>query len=70
MLYQTKSPISDTSLDIEHENISKDYLQELFGSFPFGSAGGGETQDSDPYDGGYQIYEQYSDGNFSDDEDY
>ncbi|KAL6534758.1 hypothetical protein OROGR_013433 [Orobanche gracilis] len=56
--------------DIDHENISKDYLQNLFGSFPFGSTGGGEMQDNDPHDGGYEIYEQYSDGNYSDDEDY
>lgn len=64
------------NLDIDHENISKDYLQELFGSFPFGAGGGdaggggGEMQDDDPYDGEYQIYEQLSDGHYSDDEDY
>ncbi|KAI3446704.1 hypothetical protein Pfo_003369 [Paulownia fortunei] len=61
-------PVADSYID--HENISKDYLQELFGSFPFRAAGGDELQDADPYDGGYQIYEQYSDGNYSDDEDY
>ncbi|KAL1553844.1 general transcription factor 3C polypeptide 5-like [Salvia divinorum] len=53
---------------IENDNISKDYLQDLFGSFPFGSAGGNEMQD-DPYDEEYQIYDQGSDGNFSNDED-
>lgn len=56
-------------LDIDNENISKEYLQDLFGSFPFGSAGGNEVQDLDPFDG-YDIYEENSDGNFSDDEDY
>ncbi|KAG6413105.1 hypothetical protein SASPL_125806 [Salvia splendens] len=55
-------------LDIENDNISKDYLQDLFGSFPFGSAGGNEMQD-DPYDEEYQIYDQDSDGNLSNDED-
>ncbi|KAH6819246.1 hypothetical protein C2S51_002849 [Perilla frutescens var. frutescens] len=56
---------------IENENISKGYLQDLFGSFPFGSAGGNEMQDLDQFDEeGYDIYEQNSDGNFSDDEDY
>lgn len=60
-------PVPDTYID--NENISKEYLQDLFGSFPFGSAGGNEVQDLDPFDG-YDIYEENSDGNFSDDEDY
>ncbi|KAL3619231.1 hypothetical protein CASFOL_036801 [Castilleja foliolosa] len=55
---------------IDHENISKDYLQDLFGSFPLGVTNGGEMQDADPDEGGYQIYEQYSDDNYSDDDDY
>ncbi|XP_042003092.1 general transcription factor 3C polypeptide 5-like [Salvia splendens] len=55
-------------IHIENDNISKDYLQDLFGSFPFGSAGGNEMQD-DPYDEEYQIYDQDSDGNLSNDED-
>ncbi|KAK6126989.1 hypothetical protein DH2020_039269 [Rehmannia glutinosa] len=59
-----------TDKDIDHENISKDYLQELFGSFPFGADGGNEMQNPDPYDGEFQIYEQFSDGNYSDNEDY
>ncbi|XP_075489921.1 uncharacterized protein LOC142528701 isoform X4 [Primulina tabacum] len=47
----------------EHENVSKDYLQELFGSFPFNAAeGDDEMQGADPYDGEeYQIYEHHSD---------
>lgn len=48
----------------EHENVSKDYLQELFGSFPFNAAAEGddEMQGADPYDGReYQIYEHHSD---------
>ncbi|KAL2227983.1 UNVERIFIED_CONTAM: General transcription factor 3C polypeptide 5 [Sesamum indicum] len=61
-------PLQDSYMD--NENISKDYLQDLFGSFPFGAAGGDEMQDTDPQDDGYQIYEQYSDGDYSDDEDY
>ena len=54
--------------DTDNDNISKNYLQELFGSFPFGEAGGHEVEDAE--DGEYQIYEQYSDGNYSDDDDY
>ncbi|KAL0345957.1 UNVERIFIED_CONTAM: hypothetical protein Sradi_4427000, partial [Sesamum radiatum] len=61
-------PLQDSYTD--NENISKDYLQDLFGSFPFGAAGGDEMQDTDLQDDGYQIYEQYSDGDYSDDEDY
>ncbi|XP_057767251.1 uncharacterized protein LOC130987660 [Salvia miltiorrhiza] len=53
---------------IENDNISKEYLQDLFGSFPFGSAGGSEMHD-DPYDEEYQIYDQDSDDDFSNDED-
>ncbi|XP_057806849.1 uncharacterized protein LOC131021609 isoform X1 [Salvia miltiorrhiza] len=53
---------------IENDNISKDYLQDLFGSFPFGSAGANEMQD-DPYDEEYQIYDQDSDDDFSNNED-
>ncbi|XP_073151523.1 uncharacterized protein [Henckelia pumila] len=47
----------------EHENVSKDYLQELFGSFPFNvAAEGDEMQGADPYgEEEYQIYEQHSD---------
>lgn len=57
-------------IDIENENISKGYLQDLFGSFPFGSDGGNGMQDLDPYDEEYHIYDQDSDENFSNDEDY
>ncbi|XP_028068226.1 general transcription factor 3C polypeptide 5-like isoform X3 [Camellia sinensis] len=53
-----------------NENISKNYLQELFGSFPSGEVGGGHRlQDADNSDGEYQIYEQYSDGNYSNEDD-
>ncbi|XP_073054968.1 uncharacterized protein [Primulina eburnea] len=47
----------------EHENVSKDYLQELFGSFPFNAVeDDDEMQGADPYDGEeYQIYEHHSD---------
>ncbi|PSS35759.1 General transcription factor 3C polypeptide like [Actinidia chinensis var. chinensis] len=52
----------------DNDNISKNYLQELFGSFPFGEVGGHGVEDAE--DGEYHIYEQYSDGNYSDDDDY
>ncbi|KZV48529.1 general transcription factor 3C polypeptide 5-like [Dorcoceras hygrometricum] len=43
-------------------DAAEDYLQELFGSFPFNAAAeGDEMQGADQYDGEYQIYEQYSD---------
>lgn len=61
---QSNFPLPDSYT--EHDNISKDYLQDLFGSFPYGS--GGEVPDSDHFDGGYEIYDQYSDGNLSDDD--
>ncbi|XP_071701308.1 uncharacterized protein [Rutidosis leptorrhynchoides] len=48
----------------EENNISKNYLQDLFGSFPYG----GGSQDDENSDGEYQIYDQYSDGNESDDD--
>ncbi|KAL3533545.1 hypothetical protein ACH5RR_007066 [Cinchona calisaya] len=53
---------------IDHENMSTNYLQELFGSFPFNAAGGNEMPDANTSDGEYEIYEQYSDGNYSDDD--
>ncbi|KAI7978876.1 hypothetical protein LOK49_Contig685G00001, partial [Camellia lanceoleosa] len=53
-----------------NENISKNYLQELFGSFPSSEVGGGHgLQDADNSDGEYQIYEQYGDGNYSNEDD-
>ncbi|KAK9947270.1 hypothetical protein M0R45_002904 [Rubus argutus] len=48
------------------ENISRTHLQELFGSFPSPEAGGDRIQDAYTSDEEYQIYEQDSDGNFSD----
>ncbi|XP_010248067.1 PREDICTED: anaphase-promoting complex subunit 15-like, partial [Nelumbo nucifera] len=53
------------------ENISKNYLQELFGSFPSAEAGRSKGQDADISDGEYQIYEQDSgdnDDHFDDDD--
>ncbi|KAK9288664.1 hypothetical protein L1049_017125 [Liquidambar formosana] len=55
---------------IDGENISRNYLQELFGTFPSTEAGVGKVQDADTSDGEYQIFEHYSDGNYSNDEDY
>lgn len=50
--------------DINQENISKNYLQDLFGSFPHN----GGNQDAENSEGEYHIYDQYSDGNESDDD--
>lgn len=49
------------------DNISKNYLQELFGSFPY-NGGSNEFQDAENSDGEYQIYDQNSDENYSDDD--
>lgn len=56
--------------DIDHENMSRNYLQELFGGFPFNAAGNNEMPDANTSDGEYEIYEHYSDGNYSDDDEY
>ncbi|KAI6701421.1 hypothetical protein NL676_015745 [Syzygium grande] len=48
------------------ENISRTYLQELFGSFPF-TEHGFDAQNADGSDGEFQIYEQESEENYSDD---
>ncbi|KAF7132871.1 hypothetical protein RHSIM_Rhsim09G0003800 [Rhododendron simsii] len=62
--------IQQANAAIDNDNISKNYLQELFGSFPFGGVDGHGLQDADNSDGEYPIYEQFSEGNFSDDDDY
>lgn len=49
------------------ENISRAYLQDLFGSFPSAEAHGEEAQNEDGSDGEYQIYEQDSDNSYSED---
>nr|XP_043607063.1 general transcription factor 3C polypeptide 5-like isoform X2 [Erigeron canadensis] len=49
---------------INQDNISKNYLQELFGSFP----NNGGSQDAENSDGEYQIYDQDSDDNDSEDD--
>ncbi|KAL2485332.1 Transcription factor IIIC [Abeliophyllum distichum] len=58
----------------ENENVSRVYLQELFGSFPFGVDHQQEDADAvaDAHltAGEYQIYDQYSDDNHSEDDDY
>ena len=65
--YVVRFPI--TCSDTDRENISRNYLQDLFGSFPFSDAAGGTAfQDADISDGEYEIYEQYN-GNYSDDDD-
>lgn len=52
------------------QNISKDYLQELFGSFPVSDGGGVVMPDAANSDDEFPIYEQYSDINYSTDEEY
>ncbi|CAK9165731.1 unnamed protein product, partial [Ilex paraguariensis] len=59
----TLQPCSYTA----HGNISQNYLQELFGSFPFHGPGSNELQDAETSDEDYQIYEHYSDDNYTDD---
>ncbi|KAI5671320.1 hypothetical protein M9H77_11684 [Catharanthus roseus] len=54
----------------DQENISRTYLQDLFGSFRFNGAEQDELREANDSDGEYQIYEQYSDGNYSDDNEY
>ncbi|XP_031383481.1 general transcription factor 3C polypeptide 5-like isoform X2 [Punica granatum] len=49
------------------ENISRTYLQDLFGSFPSAEGRADEVQNEDGSDGEYQIYEQDSEDNYSDD---
>lgn len=58
------------SPDTDQENISRTYLQDLFGSFRFNGAEQDELREANDSDGEYQIYEQYSDGNYSDDNEY
>ncbi|OVA17015.1 Transcription factor IIIC [Macleaya cordata] len=52
------------------ENISKNYLQELFGSFPSSGVVNNKVQDGEISDGEYQIFEEDSDDNdnYSDDD--
>ncbi|PIA40884.1 hypothetical protein AQUCO_02400147v1 [Aquilegia coerulea] len=54
------------------ENISKNYLQELFGSFPSTEAGRNKDPEAEGSDAEYQIFEHDSgdNNNDSDDEDY
>ena len=62
--------LSYTFPDTDHENMSRNYLQELFGSFPFNAAGDNEMPDANISDGEYEIYEHYSDENYSNDDEY
>lgn len=64
----TEFPIYSLGLNVE--SISRTHLQELFGSFPSTEAGGDKTQEADVSDEEYEILEQDSDGNFSDEDDY
>lgn len=51
-------------------NISRNYLQDLFGSFPFNGAREHELLAANDSDGEYQIYEDYSEGNSDYDDEY
>ena len=62
--------LSYTFPDTDHEYMSRNYLQELFGSFPFNAAGDNEMPDANISDGEYEIYEHYSDENYSNDDEY
>lgn len=57
------------NLDLNVESISRTHLQELLDIFPSIEAGGDRTQEADTSDEEYQIYEQHSDGNFSNKDD-
>lgn len=50
---------------INQENMSKNYLQELFGSFPYN---GGSQENAENSDGEYHIFDHDSDGNISNDD--
>ncbi|XP_015901601.2 uncharacterized protein LOC107434631 isoform X1 [Ziziphus jujuba] len=58
---------SDSYLNVE--SISRVHLQELFGSFPSTEPGGDRTQEADISDEEYEIFEQDSDGEFSNEDD-
>lgn len=56
---------------VNMESISRRHLQELFGSFPSSEAGGDaeKIQNAETSDEEYQIFEQDSEGNLSDEYD-
>ncbi|KAF4376383.1 hypothetical protein G4B88_000071, partial [Cannabis sativa] len=59
--------LEELDLDLNMESISRTHLQELFGSFPSNEGGGDKVQDRDISDEEYQILEQDSEDNLSDD---
>ncbi|KAL5783911.1 hypothetical protein ACOSQ2_006303 [Xanthoceras sorbifolium] len=59
-IYRQSHPYMDL------ENNSRTYLQELFGSFPSSEVGADKMQDDEISDGEYQIFEQDTDGSYSD----
>ncbi|KAM6595631.1 hypothetical protein CsatA_006155 [Cannabis sativa] len=60
---------SQSYLDLNMESISRTHLQELFGSFPSNEGGEDKVQDRDISDEEYQILEQDSEDNLSDEYD-
>lgn len=57
-------------MDLDMENTSTSYLQQLLGSFPSMDTNGDKKQDGgESSDGEYQIYEQDDDENYLDDDD-
>ncbi|KAK9097837.1 hypothetical protein Syun_024882 [Stephania yunnanensis] len=66
--YEAIQEISDSAVET---NFSKDYLMELFGSFPAGGAGGSNMLGADSSDGEYQILEHDDgDNDYYSDDDY
>lgn len=62
--------VSFTRMDLDMENTSTSYLQQLLGSFPSMDTNGDKKQDGgESSDGEYQIYEQDDDENYLDDDD-
>ncbi|KAF4381489.1 hypothetical protein G4B88_029844 [Cannabis sativa] len=67
--FSEKFPILELDLDLNMESISRTHLQELFGSFPSNEGGEDKVQDRDISDEEYQILEQDSEDNLSDEYD-
>ncbi|KAK9097412.1 hypothetical protein Sjap_022909 [Stephania japonica] len=66
--YEAIQEISDSTVET---NFSKDYLMELFGSFPAGGAGNSNVLGADSSDGEYQILEHDNgDNDYYSDDDY
>lgn len=58
-----------TFVALETESNSRNYLQELFDSFPYMNDGGDKMQDAESSEEEYQIYEQDDDDDLQYDDD-